>query len=125
MRWTVVVCSSVLLIAGGAFFLATADSHHLNLRWILWKHHLWPYDEAIALRYLNVDVDFRKSLHGKTKSEILRFFPRLVSPDQPVNSMQAYYSNGMHDKDWRWIDDSNWAILFESGNVKDIEPIKG
>ncbi len=115
----------LLAISGSIVTLSFVDAHQANLRWILWKHHLWPYDANIALRYLNVDVGFRQSLEGKTRSDIQRFFPVLVSPDHPLTAEQKYYSKDMHDRDWWWIDDSNWAILFDGGKVEDIRPIKG
>ena len=116
---------AVALVALGLFVVGTADSHHVNLRWILWKHHLWPYDPDIALRYLNVDGDFRASLQGKTKAEIQRWFPILLPKGEAITGSQKYYSKEIQRPDFFWIGDSTWAVWFQDGKLKDIETIKG
>ena len=116
---------AVVHCALGVYAAGTADSHHVNLRWLLWKHHLWPYDPDIALRYLNVDGDFRASLAGKTKAEIQQWFPVLLPKDEAILPSQKYYSKEIQTPDFFWIGDSTWAVWFEDGKLKDIEPIKG
>lgn len=102
------------------------DSHHLNLRYILWKHHAWPF-QRFMLAYLNVDGDFNLSLEGKTKADIQRYFPVLIPPERAVNDYQKFYSRDMieHHADCLWIDDSGYAVQFQDGKVVYVGPIKG
>jgi hypothetical protein len=79
--------AAVLLIIAVA--LGTADSHHTNAKYILWKHHLWRYDRDLALKYFNVDADFRLSLNGKTRAELQRWFP-VLTPIDPTDGYLPY-----------------------------------
>ena len=105
-------------------FLATADSHHINLRYLLWKRHLWPYSPSLALRYFNVDTEFRTSLEGKTQQEIKQWFPVLYSKDES-DAYQRCYAKDIADPDFVWIDRSWWGIHFREGKVNDIRLFKG
>src|SRR5262249_53010549 len=77
-------------IVAGAFMVATAlvvlafdDSHHTNLKYLMWKHHLWSYNH-LSLKYLNVDPAFRMSLVGKTRAEVERWFP-ILQPSEKAD----------------------------------------
>src|SRR5438270_14098635 len=81
---------SVVAVACAAClrFMWTADSHHLNLRYVMWKHHAWRFEPEFMLKYLTSDGDFTISLEGKTKEEIQRFFPVLTPPDRALTDYQ-------------------------------------
>lgn len=124
-RWVAGIL--VLLIAGGIFIvisLGGADSHHTNAKYILWKHHLWRYDPDLALRYFNVDVDFRLSLNGKSRSQLQRWFP-VLKPIDPSDSYLPYCGDRVWTPGFVWIDDTRWGVVFENGRVKDIVLFKG
>lgn len=104
--------------------LGSADSHHTNAKYLLWKHHLWPYSRDLALDYFNVDADFRMSLNGKTKPEIQRWFPVLTSVD-PADPYLPYCGELVKTPGFVWIDRTRWGIIFEGDRVKDIVLFKG
>ncbi len=104
--------------------LGTLDSHHTNVKYLLWKHGWTGYEPLVALKYLNVDVSFRLSLQGKSKVEINELFTDL-RPMGNANEYQQLYGPDLNDADFLWIGDSAWGILFDDGKVKDIRLFKG
>ena len=127
MRSIVIASALAVVLFAGLVLADSVDSHHVNFRWILWKHHLWPYQPDLALRYLNVDLQFRNSLHGRSKAEVQRWFPILRPKKEPVTPSQKYYSGDgiVQGPDFFWIDDSTWAVWFADDKLIDIEIIKG
>jgi hypothetical protein len=117
---------AAVAFVGCIYFFGTIDAHQANLRYILWKHHAWPYQEFM-LPYLSVDGEFTMSLIGKSRGEIQGYFPMLVPPDRTVLPSQQYYSRQMiaQGADYLWIGDSNFAVHFENGRVVYVGPIKG
>lgn len=104
--------------------LEAADSHRTNPRYLMWKHHLYWYEPQLALRFLNVDADFRMSLIGKSKAEVERWFPHL-RPVDPNDPAAWDYKEIVLQPGFLWIDQGNWGIIFENGKVKDIILVKG
>lgn len=121
-----VVSLSVAGLVAGIVFFSLIDAYQANLRYILWKHHAWPYQEFM-LPFLSVDGEFTMSLNGKSRAEIQRYFPMLIPPDRAVGPSQQYYSRQMIEqgRDCLWIGDSNFAVQFEKGRVVYVGPIKG
>ena len=113
-----IVIITVLLLTGGG------DSHHTNLKHLLWKWRILSYDPAASLRYLEPDLAFRQSLHGKTRVEVNKWFPDLRSINNG-NEYQKYYNQHLQNKDFLWIGDSHWGIEFEDGKVKKFRLLKG
>jgi hypothetical protein len=110
--WRSIVVFSTLLILGATTALGTDDNHKTNVKYLMWKHHLYPYSGELALRYFNVDVDFRMSLYGKSKKEVQRWFPVL----QPINHSDSYLQycgDEVKQPGFVWIDGTRWGILFE------------
>jgi hypothetical protein len=121
-----VIAASVIAIFAALYFFGTIDAHQANLRYILWKHHAWPYQEFM-LPYLSVDGEFTMSLTGKSRAEIQRYFPTLIPPDRAALPSQQYYSRQIlaQGADILWIGDSNFAVRFENGKVAYVGPVKG
>lgn len=117
----VVTC---IVLAGLITYEGTADNHHTNIRYLLWKYRLRGGDAKLGLRYFNVDMDFRLSLYGKTKSEVERWFPVLV-PYSPSDLNDKYYGPLVHHVGFFWIDHSLWGILFEHDRVTEIRSFEG
>lgn len=118
-----VVCAGTL--GWAAFVVGTADDHRTNVKYILWKHHLWAYDPGLV-GYLIVDNEFRESLKGKTRAEILRWFPVL----QPVDKAEVFlpYTPEVESHPgFVWIDSKQswWGLDFEGDRVRDVVLIKG
>ena len=122
LRLSMIFIAAVVLAAGAA--LGTADSHHTNAKYILWKHHLWPYNRDLALAYFNVDVDFRLSLIGKTRAELQKWYPAL-RPVDPGDPYLPYCGDLVWTPGFVWIDDTRWGVIFENDRVKDIRMFKG
>jgi hypothetical protein len=116
MKWTrgAIITSSVIALGMGCAELS--DSHHLRPTWILWKHHLWPYDPDL-MKYLNVDTEFTRSLQGCSKSEFQRWFPSLVL------STAQFSDKGTGEL--YWIKGTDWRVWIKEGKVADIGMIKG
>jgi hypothetical protein len=114
--------AAAILAVGVA--LGSEDNHHTNAKYILWKHHLWGYDPDLALRYFNVDVDFRLSLNGKTRAELQRWFP-VLKPVDPNDGYLPYCGDRVWTPGFVWIDDTRWGVVFEGNRVKDIVLFKG
>jgi hypothetical protein len=113
-----------LVAVGILSILGSADSHRINFRYLLWKHHIAKYDTALALRYLNVDVDFRLSLYGSTKAEVQTYFPVLRRAEKSDPYLRYCGDAGRHPG-FFWIDSSRWGIIFENDKLKDIQLFKG
>jgi hypothetical protein len=114
----------MLFAAAATAFFGTADDHHTNIKYLLWKHHIWHDEKSLGMRYLNVDRDFVRSLHGKTKAEVEWWFPELNPA--PENGMyDKYYPPIIHDPGFYWINHTLWGILFENGRVKEIRSFEG
>jgi len=122
LRVVILCCVSALLL-----FVALsgfADSHHTNVRYLLWKHHLWHDPEFRGLRYFNVDANFRMSLYGKTREEVEWWLPPLI-PESQNDPNDKYYGPEVHQPGFFWIGHSLWAIIFENGRVKEIRSFEG
>ena len=122
LRLSMILIAALVLTAGVA--LGTADSHHTNAKYILWKHHLWPYNRDLALDYFNVDVDFRRSLNGKTRAQLQRWFP-VLNPVDPNDGYLPYCGPLVWTPGFVWIDQTRWGVVFEGNQVKDIVLFKG
>ena len=123
-RW-VVVATLVLVSIGCLVWVAgSIDSHHTNLKYLLWKAGFNRSDPSIALHFMNVDSDFRQSLEGKTKEEVQEWFPNLVPPEKG-NAQQKLHISFLKGMDFLWIGDSQWGIEFRDGRVKDFHLPKG
>lgn len=114
--------TAIVLAAGIA--LASDDSHHTNAKYLLWKHHLWPYSRDLALTYFNVDADFRASLNGKTRAELQTWFP-VLTPIDPNDSYLPYCGDAVKTPGFVWLDGTRWGVIFERDRVKDIVLFKG
>jgi len=111
----------MILIIGLAF----SDSHQMNLPYLMWKWGWTDYSPETSMRYMTCDGDFQKSLEGKTKIEILHWFPDLrveTKPDQYLDASKPFF---IDVPDFLWIGDTQWAIGFENNRVKGFYLIKG
>ena len=101
------------------------DSHNTSLRYIAWKWGVGSYEYSQAPRFMNVDVEFRESLKGKTLDEVRHWFPDMRKPGENTNSYQDFYNKYTENKDFLWIGESNWGIEFVNGRVHDFDCLKG
>ena len=128
-RWLRIALGLIAALAlGFSVFLATIDSHHTNAKYLLWKHHLWPYKRDLALRYLSVDLEFRRSLVGKTRAELQAWYPvlNLPKPDDPYIAHDGdAYDGAMKSPRFVWIDGTHWGVTFNDGKVKAVRAFKG
>lgn len=120
---TISIGISALLIACTA--LALSDNHQTNIRYLMWKWGWTNYSPETSMRYMTCDGDFQKSLEGKTKTEIRKWFPDLrveTKPDQYLDTSQPFF---IGVPDFLWIGDTQWAIGFENNRVEGFYLIKG
>ena len=103
-----------------------SDSHGISIPYMIWKTGLTPSQYRIGLRFLGADDGFRRSLNGRTLTDLHSLFPVLVPPSAG-NPYQRKYSllERMSDRDYRWIGDSGWLIQFRGGRVVEMDVYKG
>lgn len=123
-RRTLVFASASLVLIAFLCYLGSMDHHRTNLKYNLWKIGLVKYETGKPLKYINVDVDFREYLKGKSKEEIKKWFPELVEPMRG-NGNQLYFTNEVMRMDFLWIGKSNWGIEFKDDKVAEFHLIKG
>lgn len=113
------------IVAGplGIVILHSEDSHNLNFKYRFWKAG-WGEFHPDYIRFLNVDVEFRKGLIGKDLAEVERLFPDLHGQDE-ATEYQNYYSSYIDHADYQWIGESAWTIEFKNGRVKEFHLWKG
>lgn len=97
--------------------LHSENSHHLNYKYLLWKNG-WGEFNPDYLRFLNVDIDHRQSLIGKSLTEIEELFPSLHDTTQPIADFQTDHLHISPHSDYRQIGGSDWVIEFEHDRVK-------
>ena len=115
---------SVAVVVGIASLVAIDDNHKTNLKYLMWKHHLVRYEPKLALRYFNVDAEFRLSLIGKTRTEVEAWFPILRQIDKE-DSYLPTCGEAVWKPGFVWIDSSRWGIVFENDRARDIILFKG
>ena len=115
---------SVITLMGSGFIAVSQESHRTDVEYLLWKWDYLGYDPWVALKYLNLDVSLRHSLVGKTESEVKKWFPILVMPENGTE-YQKQYSDWVKETEFLWIDESAWVIEFENGKVKGFRLLKG
>jgi hypothetical protein len=100
------------------------DSHHLNVRYNLWKWHLAAFDRALVGRFLKVDNGFRASLVGKSRADLEGWFPAVRAPgaseylQTPGDILPRYPG-------FLWIVDDLWAVDVVEGRVRELLLTKG
>ena len=104
--------------------IGTIDSHDLNARYLGWKMGILPFDQTRCMKYIGVDVRFRKSLEGKTPGELSTLFPDL-RPASKANAYQRHYNDHVGTQDFLWIGDSGWAMIFKKGKLLTVVLMKG
>jgi len=101
------------------------DHHEYNLVYNLWKIGLFRNELKNNTKYLTVDAKLINNLKGKTKTEILKWYPDLRVEQHP----EIYLDRGnpfyINSSDFLWIADTQWVIEFENEKVIDITLIKG
>ena len=115
---------ATVLVATYPYTLGKLDDPKFNWEYNQWKRGKSDYDPSLALRYLNIDVDFRLSLRGKSKNEIRVLFPDLRDPVRS-NTYQEYYLDSIKGMDFLWIGDSAWGIEFEEVGLRQFHLLKG
>ena len=123
-RFLTTAIISAVILTGVLVILAVDDNHKTNLKYLMWKHHLHRYEPDLALKYFNVDGEFRSSLLGKSKADVERWFP-ILQPVDPADPYLPYCGNAVKQPGFVWIDGPRWGIVFENGRVKNINQFKG
>ena len=124
---TCVIITFTLMVAFAALELCGPggeDVHWRSKEYLEWKKGRGQINPSEILKFLHVDGQFRLSLNGKTKEEVMNWFPTLVNP-QNGNSDQRKELNQVEGMDFMWIGETHWGIEFQSNRVVRIIPIKG
>jgi hypothetical protein len=78
------------------------------------------------LKFINVDVKFKQGLIGKSKDEIIKIFPKLKEKEFSNDHQKSYLNVwSIQNKDFLWIGESAWIIIFEDGKLKHFIILKG
>lgn len=117
---------AIFLVTGGVAIgssLTLYDSHHVDLPYLLWKNDLYS-SYRFKFKYLNIDKKFRQSLNGKSKEELLRYFPDAYPVNQS-NAHQKPYMTSFKTADALWLGETNWGAEILNNNVQKIVLMKG
>ena len=95
-----------------------------SLRYILWKHDLYPYEVGLFTSAIKSDPQRDDLVRGLSKSELERRFPNAHTVP---NAYQRYYDRMLRERgiDHLWIGDSCLAILLDDGRGVEITLMKG
>jgi hypothetical protein len=123
-KYLIAIIIGVLAFSSSAtfsYFYQRGDD--LSIRYILWKHSLYPYRSEFVGGVI-ADRQFQNQLVGKTKDEMLRIFPDLHS--EPVNEFQEFYARtDLVGREHLWFGDKLTVMYFENGRATYIGLMKG
>jgi hypothetical protein len=114
------------LTAGVA--LINSDDHRMNARYLLWRYTAIG-DWQREMRFLNVDVSFRRSFLGQPRTRLLRWFPDLEPGTNrldtcPNTEEYAQFREKLRHSEW--IGRTPWLVTDDSsGAVQEVTLPKG
>lgn len=95
----------------------------LSIRYVLWKHNLYPYRSEFVGGVV-ADRGFQAQLAGKRKDEILRVFPD--AHEDAWHEFQKHYENtDLVGREYLWLGDEMTVIFFENGLATHVGLMKG
>lgn len=95
----------------------------LSIRYILWKHSLYPYRNEFIGGVI-ADRHFQNQLVGKTKAEILQIFPN-AHEEAKHDSQRLYEKVDLIGREYLWLGDGMTVIFFENGFATYVGLMKG
>lgn len=103
-----------------------SESDPKNVKYVLWKHDLYPMNLDSAMGAMIGDISREKLVVGKTKTQLQRKFGYLKSPSDAHPDMKAcYLESRWKDQDVLLIRDGPWMVVFSGENASALMLCKG
>lgn len=103
-----------------------SESDPKNIKYVLWKHGLYPMDPDRAVGTMIGDKGREKLVLGKRKTDLERRFGYLKAPADATPYMKGcYLESPWKEQDVLVIRDVPWMVLFSGGRAVDLRLCKG
>jgi hypothetical protein len=97
-----------------------------NIKYVLWKHELYPMNVDEAMGAMIGDIGRDKLVVGKTKAQLQKKFGYLVVPSGAHPYMKScYLESPWQDRDVLLIRDGPWMVLFSGKKAIELRLCKG
>src|SRR5215467_7732007 len=98
-----------------------SESDPKNIKYVLWKHALYPMNLDTAVGTMIGDIDREALVVGKSKTQLQKKFGYLKSPSDAHPYMRAcYLESPWKDQDVFLIRDGPWLVLFLGETARDL-----
>jgi hypothetical protein len=128
LAWTAVALAVVYGAVFGAWSLLFPGPNDLKCpRYVLWKWHLYPFDPDVVYGSMVLEkyFDADRLVVGLTLGELESRFGRLRTRADCTESQRYYSEHEFLGREIRWLGDSQWLVVIESGRVKELHLEKG
>lgn len=103
-----------------------SESDPKNIKYVLWKHGLYPMDPDRAMTAMVGDIGRDKVVLGKNKTQLQKRFGYLKAPADASPYMKScYLESPWKGRDVLLIRDGPWMVLFSSERTVDLSLCKG
>lgn len=122
------VVTLILLIAATVVWALTypSDGDPKNIKYVLWKHDLYPMNPDLALGAMIGDIGRDRLIVGKTKAQLQKKFGYLKSPLGAGTYMNGcYLESPWKGQDVLLIREGPWMVLFSGENAIGLRLCKG
>jgi hypothetical protein len=111
-----------------AIWLATysSDGDPKNIKYVLWKHDLYPLDLDKATDTMVGDRYRNTLVIGKTRAELEKKFGYLLSPDRASDYLNScYQTSSWRGREVMFLRKSPWMVVFSGERASELVLIKG
>lgn len=124
----VVILIAVSLVAAIVVWTLTypAENDAKNIKYVLWKHDLYPMNLDTASGTMIGDSNRDKLVVGQTKAQLQRKFGYLKSPSDANPYMKGcYLESPWNGRDVLLIREGPWMVLFSGEQATELRLCKG
>lgn len=116
------ICAGIVLWA----LTYSSESDPKNIKYVLWKHDLYPMNLDTAVGTMIGDGSRAKLVVGKSKTQLQKKFGYLTSPSDAHPYMKScYLESPWKGQDVLLIRDGPWIVLFSGEHAVDLRLCKG
>ena len=125
-RIAALVLTFIVAVAVVWILVYPSDSDSKNIKYVLWKNHLYPMNLDEAVETMIGDLGRDKLVVGKSKVQLQKKFGYLVSPSDAHPYMKScYLESPWKDRDVLLIRDGPWMVLFSGEKATELRLCKG
>ncbi len=117
----------VLVLSIGIWESIYHDADKKDLRYIGWKHGIYPLDPDNALETMVGDGHRDDLVLGKTEIELIKKFGYVTPLSQADDSYYGFCfrTSGRPSQPALRLRNSNWMVLMKNGRAEDLVLLKG